>query len=287
MDSQKIEITASAIGFMESHLGEKPDLETVARAVHYSKYHLHRTFAETVGLTIHDYMKRRQLTEAARLLVSTKRPILEVALDSGYESQQAFTDAFRAMYKQAPARYRESGRFYPLLLPYTLKKELPAGEFQELEIHAARKTDIPGWMELLRLVVDGYPCLDEKTYEEQLVRCIADGQGLVLRDGQTVAGAMAFSRETGEIGFLGVHPQYGKKKIVRLFLARLVRELSLGKNISITTFRERDRADTHWRRLWKELGFEEAELLTEFGYPTQRLVWRPESKNDERKNVDF
>ena len=41
----------------------------ISGAVHYSKYHLHRVFSDTVGLTIHDYIQRRQLTEAAKLLV--------------------------------------------------------------------------------------------------------------------------------------------------------------------------------------------------------------------------
>ena len=59
----------AAIDYIESHLHEKLDLETVAGAVHYSKYHLHRMFTGTVGLTIHDYVQRRQLTEAAKLLV--------------------------------------------------------------------------------------------------------------------------------------------------------------------------------------------------------------------------
>ena len=89
----------AAIDYIESHLHEKLDLETVAGAVHYSKYHMHRMFTGTVGLTIHDYVQRRQLTEAAKLLVLSDRPILEIALSAGYESQQSFTDIFKAMYK--------------------------------------------------------------------------------------------------------------------------------------------------------------------------------------------
>ena len=92
----------TAIDYIESHLHEKLDLETVARAVHYSKYHMHRMFTDTVGLTIHDYVQRRQLTEAAKLLVLSDRPILEIALSAGYESQQSFTDIFKAMYKKSP-----------------------------------------------------------------------------------------------------------------------------------------------------------------------------------------
>ena len=112
----------TAIDYIESHLHEKLDLETVARAVHYSKYHMHRMFTDTVGLTIHDYVQRRQLTEAAKLLVLSDRPILEIALSAGYESQQSFTDIFKARYKKSPNRYREEEEFYPLQLRYVLNE---------------------------------------------------------------------------------------------------------------------------------------------------------------------
>lgn len=110
----------AAIDYIESHLHEKLDLETVAGAVHYSKYHLHRMFTGTVGLTIHDYVRRRQLTRAAKQLVLSDRPILEIALSAGYDSQQSFTDIFKAMYKKSPDRYRAEEEFYPLQLRYVL-----------------------------------------------------------------------------------------------------------------------------------------------------------------------
>ena len=96
----------AVINYIEHHLDGKLELETVAEAVHYSKYHLHRLFTETVGMTIHDYVQRRQLTEAAKLLIFSNKPIMEIALIYGYESQQAFTTAFKTMYKSPPAEYR-------------------------------------------------------------------------------------------------------------------------------------------------------------------------------------
>lgn len=56
-----------AINFIEANLTKKMDLDMISGAVHYSKYHLHRVFSDTVGLTIHDYIQRRQLTESARV----------------------------------------------------------------------------------------------------------------------------------------------------------------------------------------------------------------------------
>ena len=63
----------TVIDYIENHISEKIDLETVAAAANYSKYHLHRMFTETVGLTIHDYIHRRQLL---RSTVTGKRFIL-------------------------------------------------------------------------------------------------------------------------------------------------------------------------------------------------------------------
>ena len=56
-------------------------------------------------------------------------------------------------------------------------------------------------------------------------------------------------------------------------------ELRSHSVISTTTFREGDRADTGHRKALLSLGFTEAERLTEFGYPTQKMILSGE-KND-------
>ena len=55
-------------------------------------------------------------------------------------------------------------------------------------------------------------------------------------------------------------------------------EILPGKEISITTFREGDKADPGQRAAYKRLGFAESELLTEFSYPTQRLILQPQQE---------
>ena len=50
-----------------------------------------------------------------------------------------------------------------------------------------------------------------------------------------------------------------------------------GIKLSVTTFRKNDRADPGYRSLFLSLGFTEAELVTEYGYPTQRLLYRGEA----------
>lgn len=278
MQGQTVRIVSQAIRYMEDNLHDRLDLNMVASALHYSKYHLHRIFTKTVGLTIHDYAKRRQLTEAAKLLVFSKKPIIEIAFMSGYESQQAFTDIFKAMYKTTPAEFRKVEEFYPLQLEIHLKEELVKMDFTKDNIKSATLADVDDWMELVNLTIDGYPCLNRAEYIENLHQYIADKKALILRDEGMAIGIMGLSTDTGSIDFFAVHPQYRSLGITKLFLDKVVDELLYGREITLTTYREGDKADTGYREEYCRLGFAERELLMEYGYPTQRLVLLPGSR---------
>ena len=270
----------TVIDYIESHLDEKLDLEKVSEAVHYSKYHLHRMFTNTVGMTIHDYVQRRQLTEAAKLLIFSAKPIIEVAFLCGYESQQAFSSAFKSMYKVPPAQYRDSGTFYPLQLKFVLHQKIQSEVFTKEDICLAEKGDIPAWMDLMHLVIDGYPVMDETDYLHEISKAIEEKRALILKEGNILIGAMTFSRNTGSIDFLWIHPQYRNQELQNLFLEILLQTYLPGQEISMTTYREGDKADTGHRDLLKNLGFAERELLIEYGYPTQRFVFSTSDREE-------
>ena len=279
MENQIMNIE-TVIDYIESHLDEKLDLEKVSEAVHYSKYHLHRMFTNTVGMTIHDYVQRRQLTEAAKLLVFSAKPMIEIAFLSGYESQQAFSSAFKSMYKVPPAQYRDRGTFYPLQLRFVLHQNASSKAFTMEDIRIAETEDIPAWMELMRLAIDGYPVMDETDYLNAITKAIEEERALILEEGNLLIGAMTFSKNSGSIDFLGIHPQYRNQGIQKLFLDTLLENHLPGREISMTTYREGDKADTGHRDLLKSLGFAERELLIEYGYPTQRFVFSPSDQEE-------
>ena len=270
----------TVIDYIESHLNEKLDLEKVSEAVHYSKYHLHRMFTNTVGMTVHDYVQRRQLTEAAKLLVFSSKPIIELAFLCGYESQQAFSSAFKSMYKVPPAQYRDRGTFYPLQLRFVLHQNASSKAFTMEDIRIAETEDIPAWMELMRLAIDGYPVMDETDYLNAITKAIEEERALILEEGNLLIGAMTFSKNSGSIDFLGIHPQYRNQGIQKIFLDTLLENHLPGREISMTTYREGDKADTGHRDLLKSLGFAERELLIEYGYPTQRFVFSPSDQEE-------
>lgn len=80
-----INVTAT-LAYNENNLASTLDLETIATVMYYSKYHLHRVFKERVSLSIHEYVLRCRLTEAAKLLIFSSKSILEITLIAGYVS---------------------------------------------------------------------------------------------------------------------------------------------------------------------------------------------------------
>lgn len=176
MTEQTIIKIEAIIEYIETHLNEKLSLDTVATAVHYSKYHLSRLFFDTVGLHLNDYVKRRQLTEAAKLLIFSKKPIIDIALLCGYQSQQSFTAAFKSMYKAPPSEYRANRNFYPLQLRFTLEKNPPKEPLTHADICLATESDIVDWMTLMHLTIDGYPEMNEDDYLFHLRTGILENQ---------------------------------------------------------------------------------------------------------------
>lgn len=90
-------------------------LAEVAAEAALSEYHFHRVFRSRFGLPVMDYVRRRRLTKAADALLRTRMPIIGIALDAGFQSQAAFTRAFRKVYHTTPARFRARGRDVPWL----------------------------------------------------------------------------------------------------------------------------------------------------------------------------
>lgn len=104
------EITSKTIDYIENHLNEKFNLDEIAKAVGYSKYHLNRIFSEITGKTIHKYIQERRLSDSAVKLISSNHPIIEISQEAGYSSQQSYTLAFRRFYQCSPKAYRKQYR---------------------------------------------------------------------------------------------------------------------------------------------------------------------------------
>ena len=104
-----------SIEYIENHLGDKISVHDIAAASHYSTYHYSRVFKALVGDTPKEYLRKRRLTLAAKRLLTEEVGILEIALECQFDSQEAFTRAFKALFNMTPAQYRKINEPFRLL----------------------------------------------------------------------------------------------------------------------------------------------------------------------------
>jgi AraC family transcriptional regulator len=80
--------------------------EDLAARVFLSRYHFDRLAAAALGEPPGAFRRRLLLERAAHRLAATPDPVIEVALDAGYGSPEAFTRAFARAYGTPPSTYR-------------------------------------------------------------------------------------------------------------------------------------------------------------------------------------
>ena len=102
-------VTGKALFIIERNHNRDLSLEQIATGCGVTKYHLAHAFGQTTKLSVMEYTRGRRLTEAARSLANGATNILDLALESGYSSHEAFSRAFRARFGVTPEAVRGAG----------------------------------------------------------------------------------------------------------------------------------------------------------------------------------
>lgn len=98
-----------AIEYIENHLNENIGLSDVSRETGYSYYHMTRLFSSVLGESVGRYINRRRLYYAAEKLIYSDQRVIDIALDCGFESSEAFSRAFKLAFGSSPTAYRKAG----------------------------------------------------------------------------------------------------------------------------------------------------------------------------------
>ncbi len=96
----------NAVEYLCSHLAEKTDLATLARACYMSVSRLAHLFREQVGISPQQYLEQQRILRARQLLDSTSRPIQNVAADVGFDNPFYFSLRFKKHTGVSPTEYR-------------------------------------------------------------------------------------------------------------------------------------------------------------------------------------
>jgi AraC family transcriptional regulator len=95
-----------AIQLVEDNAARPIELKEMATTANMSKYHFLRVFRRLTGVTPHQYLISARLRRAALALASSRRPVLEIALDAGFGDLSTFNRRFRTTFGLTPTQYR-------------------------------------------------------------------------------------------------------------------------------------------------------------------------------------
>lgn len=100
---------SEALKYIDMHLDEPIDLEKLSKKFFLSPFYFHRLFSSIVGKSLAAYIRDRRILHACSQLCNTEKTILDIALDSGFNSSQAFSRAFNEVLGLSPSEYRKQG----------------------------------------------------------------------------------------------------------------------------------------------------------------------------------
>ena len=101
-----IERVEPCLEFIRHNYRDAIHIDDIACAGNMSKYHLCHLFKEVTGKSPLEYLTFYRIHRAMHMLRSTTKPVIEVALEVGFNDPSYFARVFRRYVKQAPSEYR-------------------------------------------------------------------------------------------------------------------------------------------------------------------------------------
>jgi AraC-like DNA-binding protein len=99
-----------AVDYIEGRLAEPLRLADIAAAAGLTRMHFAAQFRAATGLRPHEYVLRRRIEHAQRMLVSNEVSLVDVALSVGFQTQAHFTSIFKRFVGQPPRAWRQMQR---------------------------------------------------------------------------------------------------------------------------------------------------------------------------------
>ena len=105
MDHRRL---SRVLEFIDVHIDENFTVADMAAVACLSPAHFARSFKTRTGQSPHQFVSRKRLELAERMLLDPYRPVSEIALSTGFSSQSNFSRAFRNVIGMSPGDYRAS-----------------------------------------------------------------------------------------------------------------------------------------------------------------------------------
>jgi len=102
----------AVIPYIERHLGEELNPQTIAGRHFVSLSRLYRDFCAHTGHSIKEYIRKRRISNACEKIKCSDMPLSVIADESGCQTVQAFHKQFKSVVGLTPLAYRGSDAYY-------------------------------------------------------------------------------------------------------------------------------------------------------------------------------
>lgn len=99
----------SVLSYIETHYRDG-ELTQLAEQLHYDFYWLSKEIKKRTGKTYTELVQAKRLNQAAYLLTTTTKSVMDIALSVGYDNISYFHRIFQKRYGVTPRKYRVEGR---------------------------------------------------------------------------------------------------------------------------------------------------------------------------------
>ncbi len=129
----------SVMEYIERNLMCDIEFNQISHIAGCSEYHFRRMFSFLAGMPLGEYIRRRRLSVAGMLLQTESVKIVDLALQLGYESPEAFGKAFQAMHGVTPSQAKKETVELKVLPPMTFQLTIKGG--MEMNYRIVEKDD--------------------------------------------------------------------------------------------------------------------------------------------------
>lgn len=170
---------------IKNYNDEALTLRFLARRLGYSEFYTTRKFKEIAGMQFREYLRQRKLAFALKELRDGEKSILDIALDYGFSSHEAFTRAFKAAYGVPPGEYRKKPK------PVVLRTKINPFDRYFLGLGEIGMVKSTGDVKIYFVTIPAHKFLHIKNYESNGYWDFWQKQSLVpQQDYETVCGLL-------------------------------------------------------------------------------------------------
>lgn len=100
------ELSLWILDYLDSHLYEEINIDTLSSFIGYDKSYIMKRFKKDVGVSIKTYLNQKKIINSLKLLENDSY-LLNVALNSGFNSLEYYSEVFRRIIGVNPSGYRK------------------------------------------------------------------------------------------------------------------------------------------------------------------------------------